>query len=128
MNTDFDPRAGEINVVPQETGRVILNLANNAFYAVGAKSKELGNAFSPAVSLSTKKTNEHVLISVKDNGTGMSPAVREKIFQPFFSAKKAKGIGLGLSICERIIQNHGGHIAVQSEPGKGTYICVSVPA
>jgi len=129
MNTDLDPRAGEINVVPQEIGRVILNLANNAFYAVGAKSKELGNGFSPAVSLSTKKTNEHVLISVKDNGTGMSPAVREKIFQPFFTTKGPElGTGLGLSLSYDIVKAHGGEIRVESVEGTGSEFVVILPA
>ena len=66
-------------------------------------------------------------ISVRDDGTGIDEADLAKIFQPFFSAKKAKGIGLGLSICERIIQNHGGHIAVKSEPGKGTVFTIRLP-
>ncbi|MEP6596177.1 MAG: ATP-binding protein, partial [Ginsengibacter sp.] len=129
MHTDFDPQAGEINVVPQEIGRVILNLVNNAFYAVASKSKEEGNDFSPAVSVSTKKTNDQLLISVKDNGTGISTSVKEKIFHPFFTTKgPGLGTGLGLSLSHDIVKAHGGEIRVESEEGVGSEFVVILPA
>jgi two-component system, NtrC family, sensor kinase len=129
MHTDFDPQVGEISVVPQEIGRVILNLVNNAFYAVNAKSKEAGDDFSPAVSVSTKKTSDHLLISVKDNGTGMSAPVKEKIFQPFFTTKgPGLGTGLGLSLSYDIIKAHGGEIRVESDEGVGSEFIVTLPA
>src|SRR5450432_415274 len=87
MNTDYDPKAGIINIVPQEIGRVILNILNNAFYAVNAKSKEAGVNYSPAVTVSTKKKDNQLFIFVKENGTGIAPGVKEKIFHPFFTTK-----------------------------------------
>jgi signal transduction histidine kinase len=129
MHTDFDPQAGEINIVPQEIGRVILNLANNAFYAVAAKNKEAGDDFSPAVTVSTKKINDQLLISVKDNGTGISAPVKEKIFQPFFTTKgPGIGTGLGLSLSYDIAKAHGGEIRVESEEGVGSEFIVILPA
>ena len=128
MHTDFDPQAGEINVVPQEIGRVIINLVSNAFYAIVAKSKEAGGDFSPAVSVSTKKTNDQLLISVKDNGTGISATAKEKIFQPFFTTKgPGLGIGLGLFLSYDIIKAHGGEIRVESEEGRGSEFVVILP-
>ena len=129
LHTDFDLQAGEINVVPQEIGRVILNLLNNAFYAVTAKKKEAGDDFSPVVSVSTKKINNQLLISVKDNGTGISAAVKEKIFQPFFTTKgPGLGTGLGLSLSYDIVRAHSGEIRVETEEGEGCEFVVILPA
>ncbi len=128
MRTDFDPEAGEINIVPQELGRVILNLVNNAFYAVSARSKERPENFSPTVTVSTKRTTEQVVLSVKDNGTGMSSQVKEKIFQPFFTTKDpGLGTGLGLSISYDIVKSHGGEIKVESEMGVGSEFTITLP-
>ncbi len=129
MHTNFDPEAGEINIVPQEIGRVILNLVNNAFYAVATKSKETQNDFNPAVTVSTKKANDQVFILVKDNGTGISSQVKEKIFQPFFTTKgPGIGTGLGLSLSYDIVKVHGGEIKVESEEGVGSEFVVILPA
>jgi two-component system NtrC family sensor kinase len=129
MRTDFDPNAGKINIVPQELGRVILNLVNNAFYAVSARSKEGPENFSPTVTVSTKRTNDQVLLSVKDNGTGMTSQVKEKIFQPFFTTKDpGLGTGLGLSISYDIVKSHGGEITVISEPGVGSEFTIILPS
>jgi signal transduction histidine kinase len=129
MHTDFDPEAGEVNIVPQEIARVILNLVNNAFYAISAKSKEAQDDFSPAVSVSTKRTNDQLLITVKDNGTGISTPVKEKIFQPFFTTKgPGIGTGLGLSLSYDIVKAHGGEIKVESEEGVGSEFLVILPA
>ena len=128
MHTDFDPQAGEINVVPQEIGRVILNLVNNAFYAVTAKSKEAGDDFKPVVSINTKRTSDQLLISVKDNGTGISTSVKEKIFQPFFTTKgPGVGTGLGLSLSYDIVKAHGGEIRIESKEGMGSEFIVTLP-
>lgn len=128
MQKDFDPNAGEINIVPQEIGRVIFNLAINAFHSVAAKSKEAPDNYTPTVSVSTKKENNQLLLSLKDNGTGIPPALQEKIFQPFFTTKAAGfGVGLGLSISYDIIKAHGGEIKVQSEEGKGSEFLVVLP-
>src|SRR4029078_12000632 len=129
MHTDLDAKAGEINIIPQEIGRVILNLVNNAFYAVFAKSKEQHDDFTPSVTVSTKKINDQLFISVKDNGTGISAQVKEKIFQPFFTTKgPGIGTGLGLSLSYDIVKAHGGGIKVESEEGEGSAFVVMLPA
>jgi signal transduction histidine kinase len=99
MKTDFDESIGKINIVPQDIGRVVLNLINNAFYAVSEKQKQNHNGYEPTVSVSTKKINGKVEISVKDNGNGILQKVLDKIFQPFFTTKPTgQGTGLGLSL------------------------------
>ncbi|WP_192347341.1 sensor histidine kinase [Algoriphagus sp. Y33] len=124
METDFDETVGMVNVVSQEIGRVILNLVNNAFYAVSEKKRqltELGNSglvddYKPTVLLSTKRTATGVEIRVKDNGTGMPEEVKDKIFQPFFTTKPTGlGTGLGLSLSYDIIKVHGGKLTVTSQ-------------
>jgi two-component system NtrC family sensor kinase len=128
IETDFDPQVGELNIVPQEMGRVILNLANNAFHAVADKSSATPNDYSPTVSVSTKKMNDQLLVAVKDNGTGIPAHLQEKIFQPFFTTKApGHGTGLGLSISYDIVKAHGGEIRVQSEEGKGSDFVVVLP-
>ncbi|MEO7802475.1 MAG: ATP-binding protein [Ginsengibacter sp.] len=128
LHTDFDPQAGKVIMVPQEIGRVILNLVNNAFHAVNAKAKEAQSDFTPTVTISTKKTKEQLQISVKDNGTGIPDSVREKIFQPFFTTKAPGiGTGLGLSLSYDIVKGHGGEIKVNSETGTGSEFIVILP-
>ena len=128
MHTDFDPQAGEINVVPQEIGRVIINLVSNAFYAIVAKSKEAGDDFSPAVSVSTKKTNDHVEIKVTDNGGGIPQDIVDKIFQPFFTTKPTgQGTGLGLSLAYDIVKAHGGELKVGTNQKEGAEFIVQLP-
>jgi signal transduction histidine kinase len=128
MQKDLDPDAGEINIVPQEVGRVIFNLAINAFHSVAAKSVATAGDYNPTVSVRTKKENNQLLLSVKDNGTGIPPALQNKIFEPFFTTKATGfGVGLGLSISYDIIKAHGGEIKVQSEEGKGSEFIVILP-
>ncbi|PZX58122.1 sensor histidine kinase [Algoriphagus chordae] len=126
MEADFDESIGMINVVAQEIGRVILNLVNNAFYAVSEKKKllenlgnpELVSNYKPTVWLSTKATKNGIEIRVKDNGTGMPDSVKEKIFQPFFTTKPTGiGTGLGLSLSYEIVKVHGGELTVTSQTG-----------
>lgn len=127
-NTDFDPTAGKINIVPQEIGRVILNLSNNAFHAVAARSKEAPGDYTPAVTVSTKKINDQLQIIVKDNGTGIPVITKEKIFQPFFTTKgPGVGTGLGLSISYDIVKAHGGEISFQSDEGNGSEFTITLP-
>jgi signal transduction histidine kinase len=129
MNKDFDPEAGIINIVPQELGRVILNILNNAFYAVHAKSKEAPGDYSPTVSVSTKKTGNQLFIVVKDNGTGIAPGIKEKIFHPFFTTKgPGVGTGLGLSLSYDIVKAHGGEIMMESVEGAGSEFTIILPA
>lgn len=129
METDFDPDIGKISVVPQELGRVILNLLTNAFYAVNQKKKEGIPGYEPTVKIRTHKTKHGVEIHVTDNGNGIPEKVREKVFQPFFSTKPTgEGTGLGLSMSYDIIaKGHGGDLQVHSEERKGTTFTITLP-
>src|SRR4051812_7235527 len=119
LKTDFDDRIGRINVVPQELGRVLLNLFNNAFYATLKNKKQLNGSYEPLVSIETKRTNGSVEIHIKDNGTGIPQPILDKIFQPFFTTKPTgEGTGLGLSLSYDIItKGHSGELTVQSDEG-----------
>ena len=126
MKTDFDNNVGKINIVPQEIGRVILNLINNAFYVVDEKKKapqppKGGVGYEPTVTVTTKRINDKVLISVSDNGNGIPQKVLDKIFQPFFTTKPTgQGTGLGLSLSYDIVKAHGGEIKVVTKENEGT--------
>lgn len=126
--TDFDAALKTVTLVPQDMGRVILNLLTNAFYAVQKKTTEQIEGFEPTVGISTEKNKNTVLITVTDNGNGMPKAVKEKIFQPFFSTKPTgEGTGLGLSMSYDIIKAHGGEIEVTSEESTGTTFIIQLP-
>jgi signal transduction histidine kinase len=131
--TEFDNHIGKINIVPQEIGRVILNLINNAFYAAPLLPeggfKDPNYKHEPTVWVSTKKEGNKVLISVKDNGPGISQKVLEKIFQPFFTTKPTgQGTGLGLSLSYDIItKGHGGELKVETKEGEGSEFIIQLP-
>ena len=142
INTDFDEHLssadGKINIVPQDIGRVLLNLYNNAFYAVAEKIKNpkplKGNEeYIPAVTVSTRSVKSisgdvGVLISVKDNGNGIPQKIVDKIFQPFFTTKPTgQGTGLGLSLSYDIIKAHGGEIRVETKEGEGSEFIIQLP-
>jgi len=128
IKTDFDNNIGKVNIIPQDIGRVILNLINNAFYAVDEKKKKTNSGYEPTVSVSTKKNNGKVEISVKDNGNGIPQKVLDKIFQPFFTTKPTgQGTGLGLSLSFDIVKAHGGEIKVETKEGKGTDFIIYLP-
>ncbi|MBS1760130.1 MAG: tetratricopeptide repeat protein [Bacteroidetes bacterium] len=119
FKTEFDESIPNINVVPQDIGRVILNLINNAFYAVNERKKLNESGYEPTVIVSTKKEGNNVLISVKDNGTGIPQNIVDKIFQPFFTTKPTgSGTGLGLSLSYDIVKAHGGEIKVETKEGE----------
>ena len=121
FKTDFDKSIGKINVVPQDIGRVLLNLINNAFYAVNERQKTDGENYKPIVSIQTKKINNSVEITVTDNGNGIPASIKEKIFQPFFTTKPTgQGTGLGLSLAYDIVKAHGGELKVDNKEGEGT--------
>ena len=123
--TQFDNSIGKINVVPQDIGRVILNLLNNAFYSVDEKKKKNQNGYEPTVLVSTKKEKDKVEIRVKDNGNGIPQKVLDKIFQPFFTTKPTgQGTGLGLSLSYDIVKAHGGELKVESKEGEGSEFIV----
>ena len=126
--TDFDNSIGQINIIPQDISRVILNLINNAFYAVDEKKKSGDSNYTPTVSISTKKTNGSVEIKVNDNGNGIPQKVLDKIFQPFFTTKPTgQGTGLGLSLSYDIIKAQGGEIKVDTKENEGTEFTIQLP-
>jgi signal transduction histidine kinase len=118
-----------IELFPQEITRVFLNLISNGFYAVSKRRLENGTDFEPVVSATTADRGDHVEIRIRDNGTGIPPEVREKMFNPFFTTKPAgEGTGLGLSMSHDIIvKQHGGTIDVETEPGHFTEFRIVLP-
>ena len=130
LQRDFDPAAGTIEIFPQEITRVFLNLISNGFYAVTRRKTELGEAdFDPLLSATTKDLGDTVEIRIRDNGIGIPPEVKEKMFNPFFTTKPAgEGTGLGLSMSHDIIvKQHGGSIDVATEPGQFTEFIIVLP-
>jgi signal transduction histidine kinase len=128
MKTEFDDTIGTITVIPQDIGRVILNLITNAFYAVTEKKKQTGEDYEPTVTVSTKKINGKIEIRVKDNGNGIPHKVLDKIFQPFFTTKPAgQGTGLGLSLAYDIVKAHGGELKVETKEGIGSEFVIFLP-
>ncbi|KAA9034427.1 tetratricopeptide repeat protein [Ginsengibacter hankyongi] len=128
--TDFDSKIGEIKIVPQDVGSVLLNLYNNAFYSVNEKKKKLGDAYEPKVVVTTKMVNGKVEIRVRDNGMGIPKKALDKIFQPFFTTKPTgEGTGLGLSLSYDIVtQEHGGTIRAETTEGEGAEFIIQLPA
>jgi GAF domain-containing protein len=130
MERLLDPAAGQADVFPQDLTRVLLNLISNGFYAATKRSAEAaGDGYEPTLVASTRSLGDRVEIRVRDNGTGIPPEVKEKMFNPFFTTKPAgEGTGLGLSICHDIIvKQHGGSIEVDTKPGEFTEIRVILP-
>jgi len=134
VETDFDNSIGKIDIVPQDIGRVLLNLINNAFYAVSERQKAEGLGYEPTVTVSTKRLlssgegRGELLISVKDNGKGVPKNIIDKIFQPFFTTKPTgQGTGLGLSLAYDIVKAHGGEIKVETKEGEGAKFIIVLP-
>jgi signal transduction histidine kinase len=128
MKTDFDESIGNINIIPQDIGRVILNLIANAFYVVDEKKKQNPTGYEPLVTVSTKKINGKVEVKVKDNGNGIPQKVLDKIFQPFFTTKPTgQGTGLGLSLSYDIVKAHGGELRVETKEGEGSEFIILLP-
>jgi ligand-binding sensor domain-containing protein/signal transduction histidine kinase len=128
LQTDFDTTIDKINIVPQDIGRVLLNLFNNAFYAVIEKKKMQNENYEPTVSVCTKKIDDKIEIRVADNGNGIPPKVVDKIFQPFFTTKPTgQGTGLGLSLSYDIIKAHGGEIKVETKEVEGSEFIIQLP-
>ncbi|MBS1542947.1 MAG: ATP-binding protein, partial [Bacteroidetes bacterium] len=127
FETDLDPTVGKLSVVSQDIGRVILNLINNAFYAVAEKKKQSGDQlYEPQVLVRAKRDGNQIKISVADNGNGIPTKVLDKIFQPFFTTKPTgQGTGLGLSLSYDIItKGHGGELKVQNSDHGATFIII----
>jgi two-component system, NtrC family, sensor kinase len=134
LKTDYDESIGNINIIPQDIGRVILNLITNAFYVVAEKKKQIGEGYEPTVTVSTNRSlskeegRGEVSISVKDNGNGIPQKVLDKIFQPFFTTKPTgQGTGLGLSLSYDIVKAHGGELKVETKEGEGSEFIILLP-
>jgi signal transduction histidine kinase len=129
METNFDEGLLKINVIQQDIGRVMLNLFNNAFYAVNEKRKTGGNSYNPTVSVSTSSGENKIIIIVKDNGIGIPDTIKHKIMQPFFTTKPTgEGTGLGLSLTyDMVVKGHGGSIQVNSVVDKGSEFVITLP-
>ncbi len=126
--TNFDEVLGSLNIVAQDITRVLLNIYNNAFYAVNEKAKEGLENYKPVITVTTKKLSGKVEICIRDNGNGIPQIVVDKIFQPFFTTKPAgQGTGLGLSLSYDIIKSHGGEIKVESKDGEGCEFIIELP-
>jgi signal transduction histidine kinase len=126
----FDPAAGEVDLFPQEITRVLLNLISNGFYAATKRKAEAtGDGYEPTLAVATKNLGESIEIRIRDNGTGISPEVKEKMFDPFFTTKPpGEGTGLGLSLSyDIIVKQHGGSIEIETEPGAFTEFRISLP-
>ena len=132
IQQDLDPDVGQLKVIAQDLGRVFLNMVTNAGHATKDRHRSEiadGNeTFQPTIWIKTARSNDHVEVRIRDNGTGMPPEVIDKIFNPFFTTKPTnQGTGLGLSISSDIIRRHGGNIQVESEPGEFTEMIVTLP-
>ncbi|MGW8179871.1 MAG: sensor histidine kinase, partial [bacterium] len=130
FKTDFDETLPKVKIMPQDLGRVVLNIINNAFFAVTSIPEEEQAAdFKPLVTVSTKNMGDQVLISIRDNGPGIPQEIKDKIFQPFFTTKPTgKGTGLGLSLAYDIVTTgHGGAIELNTAPGEGTEFVIYIP-
>ncbi|MES1221891.1 MAG: ATP-binding protein [Bacteroidota bacterium] len=128
IKTDFDENIGKVNVIPQDIGRVLLNLYNNAFYSVNERKNQSVDTYEPTVTVSTKKMGDRILISVEDNGNGIPKNIVDKIFQPFFTTKPTgQGTGLGLSLSYDIVKAHGGELKVETKEGEGSLFIFQLP-
>ncbi len=129
LERDFDPAAGVADIYPQEITRVFLNLISNGFYAAAKRAAEAGNGFAPVLKAATKNLGDSIEVRIRDNGTGIPPDIKDKIFNPFFTTKPAgEGTGLGLSMSHDIIvKQHGGTIDVNTEPGAFTEFVITLP-
>ena len=129
LERSFDPAAGKVDLFPQEITRVLLNLISNGFYAATKRKADTTGGYEPTLSAVTKDLGDRVEIRIRDNGTGIPPEVKEKMFNPFFTTKPAgEGTGLGLSLSHDIIvKQHAGSIEVDTQPGEFTEFRITLP-
>ncbi|WP_395050664.1 sensor histidine kinase, partial [Flavobacterium sp.] len=128
FKTNFDQNLPKIKIIPQDFGRVLLNVINNAFYTVQQKNKLNLEGYKPLVNIETHLEEDEIVIKIQDNGLGMSDSVKAKIFQPFFTTKPTgEGTGLGLSLAYDIITKaHGGTLEVESVEGEGSEFTIKL--
>jgi signal transduction histidine kinase len=128
FNTAFDPELPKVAVVPQDIGRVLLNLINNAFYAVDQRAKQgQDEKYIPTVTVGTRAVDGKIEVTVADNGPGIPEHIKDKIFQPFFTTKPTgQGTGLGLSLSYDIVKAHGGELKVETKIGEGTTFIIEL--
>jgi signal transduction histidine kinase len=128
--TNFDKQLPKLNIAQQDIGRVLINLFNNAFYAVNQKKKTAGADYKPEVTVTTSSEKGNIIIKVKDNGNGIPDAIKDKIMQPFFTTKPTgEGTGLGLSLSyDIVVKGHGGKIDINTKEGEFTEFTISIPA
>jgi C4-dicarboxylate-specific signal transduction histidine kinase len=128
FETNFDASLGKVDVVPQDLSRVLLNIFNNAFYSVSERKKKGGSDYQPTVRVSTRKSPDRIIITIRDNGLGVPDTLKDKIFQPFFTTKPAgQGTGLGLSLSYDIIKAAGGEIKINSKAGDFAEFSIYLP-
>jgi two-component system, NtrC family, sensor kinase len=129
LERSFDPAAGEAVLFPQEMTRVLLNLISNGFYAATKRKADASGGYEPTVTAATKNLGDSIEIRIRDNGTGISPEVKEKMFDPFYTTKPAgEGTGLGLSLSyDIVVKQHGGSIEVETQPGEFTEFRIILP-
>jgi signal transduction histidine kinase len=128
LKTDYDESIDNINIIPQDIGRVLLNLITNAFYVVDEKKKSGIENYEPIISVATKKINNKAEIKVSDNGNGIPKTIIDKIFQPFFTTKPTgQGTGLGLSLAYDIVKAHGGELKVETKEHEGSVFIITLP-
>ncbi len=128
IEQDLDPEVGEIEVVPQDLGRVFLNMVGNACHATDERRRKEGEGFEPTLRLATRRLEDRIEVCIRDNGSGIPPEVIDKIFNPFFTTKPTdQGTGLGLALSSDIVRQHGGSIRVDSAPGSHTEMIVDIP-
>src|SRR6476661_6584469 len=129
LERNFDPAAGQVDLFPQEITRVLLNLISNGFYAAMKRKAEMRDGYEPALAAATRDLGDHVEIRIRDNGSGIPPEVKDKMFNPFFTTKPpGEGTGLGLSLSyDIIVKQHAGSIEVDTKPGEFTEFNVVLP-
>ena len=133
LKQDFDPNMGEVEVIPQDLGRVFLNMVSNACYATDEKRRAIAEQedaepYEPTIFLTTRRSEDSVEVRIKDNGMGIPADIVDKIFNPFFTTKPPdQGTGLGLAMSSDIVRGHGGSIRVESEPGQFTEMIIELP-
>jgi len=127
--THFDSKLPKVNVIPQDIGRVLLNIINNAFYAVQQKAKTAGDCYKPEVAITTSTENGNVVVQVRDNGNGIPEGIKDKIMQPFFTTKPSgEGTGLGLSLSyDIVVKGHGGNIIIDTKEAQYSVFIITLP-